>query len=236
MAKSRHKRVAGAASEGCPRLRAVCRRLRFEPHAIARQLDERGRYEVESNREFPFLIKLFHYTSRRHTRGATWHERLELLLPQDGPTRFRMGGQEVELAPALLLACGPLVSVSLALQAATPRLKVSDNQRFLVAENCQPFFWLGDTAWALFHRLNREEADRYLENRAKKGFAVIQAMAFAELDGLNTPNAYGHRPLVNNDPTKPELKAGPANDSWNQFDYIVDNANAPGLHIGFLPS
>lgn len=90
-------------SEGFPRLREVCRRLRFEPHDIARQLDERGRYEVELNREFPFLIKLFHYTSRRHTRGATWHERLELFLPLDGPTRFRMGGQEVELAPGDLL-------------------------------------------------------------------------------------------------------------------------------------
>jgi AraC-like DNA-binding protein len=43
------------------------------------------------------LIKLFHYTSRRHTRGATWHERLELFLPLDGSARFCMGDQEVAL-------------------------------------------------------------------------------------------------------------------------------------------
>jgi hypothetical protein len=64
-------------------------------------------------------------------------------------------------------------------------LKVSDNKRFLVHENGKPFYWLGDTAWELFHRLNREEADRYLKNRAEKGFTVIQAVALAELDGTS---------------------------------------------------
>ncbi len=49
------------------------------------------------------------------------------------------------------------------------KLNVSDNKRFLVHEDGTPFFWLGDTAWELFHRLNREEADRYLSNRAEKG-------------------------------------------------------------------
>jgi uncharacterized protein DUF4038 len=36
-----------------------------------------------------------------------------------------------------------------------PRLKVSDNKRFLVQEDGKPFFYLGDTAWELFHRLTR---------------------------------------------------------------------------------
>src|SRR5688572_22216910 len=87
---------------------------------------------------------------------------------------------------------------------AAPRLKVSENKRFLVHADGRPFFYLGDTAWELFHRLNRPEVDTYFEDRAKKGFTVIQAVALAELDGLNTPNAYGHRPLVDNDPTKPK--------------------------------
>jgi hypothetical protein len=56
------------------------------------------------------------------------------------------------------------------------------------------FFWLGDTAWELFHRLTREEAERYLENRRAKRFTVIQAVALAELDGpptRPTPTATG---------------------------------------------
>ncbi len=84
-----------------------------------------------------------------------------------------------------------------------PRLQVSGNKRFLVTADKQPFFWLGDTAWELFHRLNREDAERYLKNRASKRFTVIQAVALAELDGLTVPNAYGHVPLRNNDPTQP---------------------------------
>ncbi len=119
---------------------------------------------------------------------------------------------------------------------AAPRLKVSDNKRFLVTSEGKPFFYLGDTAWELFHRLNREEADRYLKNRADKGFTVIQAVALAELDGINDPNPYGHRPLLNNDPTKPDVKDGAANDYWDHVDYIVKKADALGLFIGFLPT
>lgn len=120
--------------------------------------------------------------------------------------------------------------------AVLPALRVSDNGRFLVTADGQPFFWLGDTAWELFHRLTREEAERYLRNRAELGFTVIQAVALAELDGLNTPNAYGHRPLLENDPTRPDVKEGPANDYWDHVDFIVQRANALGLRIGFLPT
>lgn len=95
--------MGGAGRDGLARLLAVCGRLRFTPHDIARQLDERGRYELEMDREFPFNIRLFHYSSRQHTRGPTWHERLELFLPLDGPVRFRMGDQELKLAAGDML-------------------------------------------------------------------------------------------------------------------------------------
>src|SRR5688572_6612345 len=99
-----------------------------------------------------------------------------------------------------------LALASLSAEAAPPHpLKLSENKRYLMTGDGQPFFWLGDTAWELFHRLNREDADRYLQNRAGKGFTVIQAVALAELDGLNDPNPYGHRPLLGHDPTKPEV-------------------------------
>ncbi|HEV7348606.1 glycoside hydrolase family 140 protein [Telluribacter sp.] len=110
------------------------------------------------------------------------------------------------------------------------QLKVSDNKRYLVTQDGKPFFWLGDTAWELFHRLNREEADRYLKNRADKGFTVIQAVALAELDGLNTPNPYGEVPLENNDPTKPREAY------FQHVDYVIDKAASMGLHIALLPT
>ncbi len=117
-----------------------------------------------------------------------------------------------------------------------PQLNVSENRRFLVSGEGKPFFWLGDTAWELFHRLNREEADRYLENRAKKGFTIIQAVALAELDGHSDPNPYGHLPLVDLDPARPAVKDGAENDYWDHVDYIVNKANSLGMYIGFLPT
>jgi len=53
---------------------------------------------------------------------------------------------------------------------ALPQIKVSENKHFLVFEDGRPFFYLGDTGWELFHRLNREDAVRYLQSRAGQGF------------------------------------------------------------------
>lgn len=117
-----------------------------------------------------------------------------------------------------------------------PRLQVSPNGRYLITSEGKPFFYLGDTAWELFHRLNREEADLYLRDRAGKGFTVIQAVALAELDGLHTANPYGHTPLLDDDPTRPDVKDGPNNDYWDHVDWIVDRAEGLGLFIGMLPT
>ncbi|MCL6614012.1 MAG: glycoside hydrolase family 140 protein [Firmicutes bacterium] len=118
-------------------------------------------------------------------------------------------------------------------------LRVSENRRFLQFADGTPFFYLADTAWELFHKLNREEADLYLENRAERGFTAVQAVALAEFDGLETPNAYGRRPLKRNarnvyDPTLPDLDGDYS--YWDHVDYIVRKAASLGLFIAFLPT
>lgn len=140
---------------------------------------------------------------------------------------------------AALLTCLALFTHARAADGPGPArepVKVSPNGRFLLDRDGRPFFYLGDTAWELFHRLNREEADRYLRDRAGKGFTVVQAVAIAELDGHTDPNPYGHLPLVDLDPKRPATKEGPGNDYWDHVDYIVDRANALGLVVGFLPT
>ena len=110
------------------------------------------------------------------------------------------------------------------------KLQVSQNGRFLVTETGKPFFWMADTAWELLHRCDREEIDMYLEKRASQGFNVIQTVVLAELDGLNTPNPYGHIPLNENDPSKP-------NESYfEHVDYAIDKASKLGLYIALLPT
>src|SRR5436190_8715048 len=106
---------------------------------------------------------------------------------------------------------------------------ISDNHRYLL-KNGKPFFWLGDTGWELFHRLTREEADQYLKRRSEQGFTVIQAVVLAEFDGLHTPNAYGDKPLFNDDPTKP-------NEAYfKQVDYVIDKSNSYNINIAILPT
>lgn len=109
------------------------------------------------------------------------------------------------------------------------QFSISANHQYLL-KNGKPFYWLGDTGWELFHRLTKEEANEYLKKRAEQGFTVIQAVVLAELDGLHTPNANGDKPLINDDPTKP-------NEAYfDQVDYVVDKANEYNLNIAMLPT
>ena len=110
------------------------------------------------------------------------------------------------------------------------KLAISKNRRFLIHQDGTPFFYLGDTAWELFHRLDREEADIYLQNRAEKQFTVIQAVVLAEFGGLNVPNAYGQVPLYDSDPTRPN------EDYFQHVDWIATQAGELGLYIGMLPT
>ena len=110
------------------------------------------------------------------------------------------------------------------------RLQVAPNRRHLQYADGTPFFYLGDTAWELFHRLNREEATRYLEDRARKGFNVIQAVALAEIDGLTVPNPYGALPLKDKNPSQPNANY------FAHVDFVVERAEALGLRIALMPA
>lgn len=117
-------------------------------------------------------------------------------------------------------------------------LRVSDNHRHLVTADDTPFFWLGDTAWELFHRLNTEETVAYLDCRAEQGFTVIQAVALAELEGLTVPSALGRLPLKQNvdgvyDPALPDTEG---DSYWSHVDEVIDMAAERCLYIGLLPT
>ena len=122
-----------------------------------------------------------------------------------------------------------------------PTLKVSNNHRFLaqVKEDGTeiPFFYLGDTAWELFYRLNKEDADFYLEKRKSQGFNVIQAVALPILtNGLTLPNVNGYLPLKDLNPSTPDIREGEDNDYWDGIDYIVEKANSLGLYVALFPT
>ena len=109
-------------------------------------------------------------------------------------------------------------------------LCVGPTHRHLQYDDGTPFFYLGDTAWQLFHRLNREDADLYLSDRAKKGFTVIQAVVLGEMGALVEPNPYGHLPFTGGDPTHPNEPY------FRHLDAVVAMAAKLGLIMGLLPT
>jgi hypothetical protein len=117
-------------------------------------------------------------------------------------------------------------------------LKLSDNKRFFRDEQAAPFFWLGDTGWLLFAKLNREEAAQYLEDRKQKGYNVIQVMV---LHTLNGANVYGDSALINRNVATPRITSGnsftdeAAYDYWDHVDYIIDLAGEKGIYMGLVP-
>lgn len=109
-------------------------------------------------------------------------------------------------------------------------LQLSENQRFLVKEDGSPFFWMADTAWELFHRCDSSEVQLYLDKRAEQGFNVVQAVALAELDGLNTPNPNGDRPLLQSNPEKPNAAY------FDYVDWVISEAAKRDIYIALLPT
>jgi hypothetical protein len=119
-----------------------------------------------------------------------------------------------------------------------PSLKVSENHRYLVDEHGDPFFWLGDTGWLLFAKLNREDAEKYLADRAGKGYNVIQIMM---LHALNAKNFYGDSALIGQNLAHPLVTEGNAfsdttqYDFWDHMDFIIDKAGEKGMYVGLVP-
>ncbi len=133
----------------------------------------------------------------------------------------------------LLLVTG----VPLSVRAELPRLKVSDNGRFLVTEKGTPFFWLGDTAWNLFQRTSLKDApnqpaiEKYFTTRARQGFTVIQAVLMMGIK----PNDYGHDPFTKGDSPRAKIGPGPEDDYWDAADRLIEMGERHGLYMALLP-
>lgn len=115
-------------------------------------------------------------------------------------------------------------------QKITGPIQVHPDQKYLMTAEGEPFFWLADTAWELFHRLDEKEATDYLDTRQKQGFNVVQAVVLAELDGVHTPNANGDLPFS-------DIEKWEYNEAYFQHvDRILKLALERNIHIALLPT
>lgn len=116
-------------------------------------------------------------------------------------------------------------------------LRVSADGRNLLWDDDTPLFYLADTGWELFSRTTRDEAVRYLDDRKKKRFTVIQTAFLALQTG---PNAYGHKAVTYADLvplTTPSAEAADPNayDYWDHVDYVLNEAAARGFYVAVAP-
>ena len=78
------------------------------------------------------------------------------------------------------------------------RLQVSDNQRFLQHADGTPFFWLGETAWLMPERLNREEVAYYLDKICDAGYNMTQVQVLNDVPAINVYGQPSHDNLTTN--------------------------------------
>lgn len=131
---------------------------------------------------------------------------------------------------AALVVAVTCVSAAAAAETRLRPIRVHAGGHYLETDDGRPFFWLGDTAWQLVHSTTRDECDYYMRTRARQGFTVIQAVVLAEMDGVKKTSAFGERPFVDDDPSRP-------NESY--FDRVVevaDTAASYGLYVALLPA
>ena len=117
-------------------------------------------------------------------------------------------------------------------------IQIADNAHYFQQKDGDPFFWLGDTAWLMFSKLDRKEMDKYLEDRKKKGFNVIQVMILHSLDAVNR---YGASALSDGKLDQPIVTEGDSleneatYDYWDHMAYAIDLAEEKGLYMGLVP-
>ena len=134
-----------------------------------------------------------------------------------------MSGDAIRCSVVACLVVPFCAAIGAAQAAKLPRLKVSENGRFLVRADGSPFFWLGDTAWSM-RRIGPSDVDLYLSTRARQGFNVIQVHP-----GYDAPDYAGNAPFLNGDTDTP-------NDAfWQHMDLIVRRARDHALYVALVP-
>lgn len=127
----------------------------------------------------------------------------------------------------IMVLTGPIHAAQVYKPWKNGKLSVSANHRYLVHENGTPFFWLGNTAWLMPERLNRDEVEFYLNREREMGYNVEQIQV---LNAIPTYNIYGMPANDGNFDFAKFTREG-IYGYWNHLDYIVDMAAANGIYI-----
>ncbi len=102
-------------------------------------------------------------------------------------------------------------------------LKVSGSKRYLTYDDGTPFLWMGDTAWVAPLKASQSDWQAYVDDRAAKGFTVIQISPASSWGGSQDVN--GNAPFIGSGLSmwNPPF--------WQGFDQKVQYANDKGIVV-----
>jgi hypothetical protein len=109
---------------------------------------------------------------------------------------------------------------------------LSNDSRYFVDQAGEPWFGRGDTAWSLIGQLSPEEIDRYLDDRAAKGFNLILVNVLEHYYSDNAPNNYSDDPPF----TETAFQSAPNEAYWQHVDYAVEAARLRGITLLLAPA
>lgn len=111
------------------------------------------------------------------------------------------------------------------------KLTVSADGRYLCHADSTPFFWMGETAWLLPERLNRDEAAYYLSRVADAGFNVVQIQTINDVPAINI---YGSKSMPGTDFVFDNIDHADEYGYWDNVDHIVKTAGKEGIYVGMV--
>lgn len=111
-------------------------------------------------------------------------------------------------------------------------LRIEADKRYLVDASGRPFLLHADTAWSLIAELSDADAERYLEDRRRKGFNAVIVNLLERKYATNAPrNFYGEAPFTVAD------DYGTPNEAYfAHVDGIIQRAAAKGILVLLVPS
>ncbi len=111
-------------------------------------------------------------------------------------------------------------------------LKVSADGRHLLDQKNQPFLIHGDTAWSLLVQLSKPDAERYLEDRKRRGFSAVLVNLIEY--------KFADRPPFNQEMNAPFLTPGdfstPNEAYFAHADWVIAKAAEKGIAVFLFPS
>ena len=111
--------------------------------------------------------------------------------------------------------------------------------RALVDRNGEPVLFHGTAPWSAIVNLTRDEMDRYLEDRARKGFNALYVNLVEWTFSDQTPswrNANGHDPFIGTvDGYVPDMTR-PNEPYWAHVDHFIGRAGELGIAVFAFPA